>query len=109
MAIQPVDLQLAYLAAPQNAAIANNAQTAPQVAQAAAQSAFAAETVKREETIAESSQLEGSTIRTDRDRGGDQDGYAPRKRRRQGRGFADDPETPQLSSDGEQHFIDTIA
>jgi len=104
-----VDLQLAYLAAPASAAVASNAQTAPAVAQQAAQAAFAAEFDRREETIAESTKAEGSLIRADRD-GGNAGTYTPpRKRRRdayQGQA-GDEQEAPPVA--GEQHFIDTTA
>ncbi|HEV3155079.1 MAG TPA: hypothetical protein VGZ02_14820 [Candidatus Baltobacteraceae bacterium] len=63
MAIRPVDLQLAYLAGPQNAANVSHAQNAPQAAQQAAQSAFAAEVVKREESIAQPEKVEGQKVR----------------------------------------------
>ncbi|MDQ2679776.1 MAG: hypothetical protein M3Y21_01970 [Candidatus Eremiobacteraeota bacterium] len=68
MAIRPVDLQLAYIAAPQNAAIAANAQDAPQIAARAAQASFAAEFAKREETVAETTQVEGNKVRARGDR-----------------------------------------
>ena len=67
MAIRPVDLQLAYLAAPQNAAQVNNAQNAPQSAQQAAQAAFAAQLQKREETIEQTQPVHGSVIQANPD------------------------------------------
>ncbi len=60
MAIRPADLQLAYLAAPQNSAVASQAQTGPQIAQQASAAAFAAQVREREETVAEAAKLEGA-------------------------------------------------
>jgi hypothetical protein len=109
MAIQPVDLQLAYLAAPASAAVASNAQTAPAVAAQAAQAAFAAQSGQREETIEETNKAEGSAIRAGRDGGGNAGTYSPRKRRQNG----DQPEAAMEEAPSpypdEQHFIDTTA
>ncbi|MDH2910423.1 MAG: hypothetical protein HKL92_06535 [Candidatus Eremiobacteraeota bacterium] len=104
MAIRPVDLQVAYLAAPQNAAIVANIELAPQAAQQAAELAFAQQATKREESIAEAANSEhGSAVR-ERTQGESQ-GFYQAPGRRQGGGTEDD------SSDGggEQHFIDTMA
>jgi hypothetical protein len=108
MAIQPVDLQLAYLAAPASAAVASNAQQAPAVAQQAAQAAFAAQVEQREETIEETSKTEGSKIR-EREAGGDAGTYSPRKRRQDTYQAAGSDEEVQAAVSGEQHFIDTTA
>ncbi len=98
-----MDLQLAYLAAPQNAAQATNAQTAPQAAQAAAQSAFVAQLQQREESVAELAHAEGSVIQTNED-GSGSGGYTPQERRRTYE--APDEASPLgLAGDGE-HFID---
>ena len=105
MAIRPVDLQLAYLAAPQNAAQVSSAQQAPAAAQAAAQTAFAEQVHKREETIAEAEHsARGSGIRTSPDGQGNGGGYTPDERQRR------EYQAPAASSplglaDGE-HFID---
>jgi hypothetical protein len=48
MAIRPVDLRLAYLTAPQNAAQTSAALNAPQAAQQAAQAGFAPQVRERE-------------------------------------------------------------
>ncbi len=107
MAIRPVDLQLAYLAAPQNAAQVNSAQEGPQAAQAAAQAAFAAQVQQREETIAETAHADGTTLRTNADREGNGEGYTPQERRRTY--TAPDESSPLgLAGDGE-HFIDVTA
>jgi hypothetical protein len=108
MAIQPVDLQLAYLAAPASAAVANNAETAPAVAQQAAQAAFAAQVEQREETIAETAKSEGAVIRADREGGGNDGTYSRNKRRRGAYQAEFEDETPPADL-GEQHFIDTTA
>ncbi|MDQ2865259.1 MAG: hypothetical protein M3R51_03465 [Candidatus Eremiobacteraeota bacterium] len=101
-----MDLQLAYLAAPQNAAQINVAQNAPLAAQAAAQAAFIDELHKREETVEEVKAAEGTLIKTNPDargNGGDNsDG-----REQHGRNGAGQPEFG-LAEDGE-HFIDVTA
>jgi hypothetical protein len=101
-----VDLQLAYLAAPQNAAQVNSAQQAPAAAQAAAQSAFAEQLHKREETIAEAEHAaRDNGIRTSPDGQGDGSGYTPDERKRREYQAPPDRSPLGLSADGE-HFID---
>ena len=109
MAIQPVDLQLAYLAAPQSAAVASTTQQAPASAQAAAQSAFAAQVQQREETVAEPAKTEGAKVRPDAERRGDAGSYSSRKRRQLYRADTGVAETVTVETLGEQHFIDTTA
>ena len=107
MAIRPADLQLAYLAAPQNAAQVSSAQQAPAAAQAAAQTAFADQLQKREETITETEHgSRGSGIRTSPDGQGDGSGYTPDERRR--REYRAQQDDTLAASDG-QHFIDVTA
>lgn len=108
MAIRPVDLQLAYIATPQNAAVASSAQEAPQLAQQASQAAFAAEVVRRSEHVDEPPKIEHAGIRT-KERG-------PRQQHEQGGGkrrAPDESETEEqnplrLAGEGE-HFIDFTA
>lgn len=100
-----MDLQLAYLAAPQNAAQVSSAQTAPTAAQAAAQTQFAEQLQKREETIAEAeSGARGSGIRTSPDGQGNGGGYEPQERQRREYRAPAGP----CAETGE-HFIDTTA
>lgn len=108
MAIQPVDLQLAYLATPQNAAVASSVQQGPATAQQAAQAAFAAQLAQREETVEEAPRAEGAKIRPDGEGGGNAGTYSPRKRRRSYQAQAE-PEEVQLDEPGDRHFIDTTA
>lgn len=109
MAIQPVDLQLAYLAAPASAAAANVVETGPAIAAQATQAAFAAQVEQRQETVAETTRAEGSKIHPDRNSGGNE-GYAPRKRKRPVILSADAEQgEASRSKDGEAHFIDTTA
>ena len=104
MAIRPADLQLAYLAAPQNAAIVANIALAPQAAQQAAALAFAQQATEREESVAEAATSEHEGAVRERTQG-ESRGFYQAPERRQGGGADDD------SSDGggEQHFIDTMA
>jgi hypothetical protein len=110
MAIRPADLQLAYLAAPQNAAQVNNAEQAGANGQQAAQAAFAAAVQKREETIAQTEHAEGTRIRTNPDGKGNAGGYTPQRRQ----GSRGEPEEASqdgalgFAGDGE-HFIDFTA
>ncbi|MDP9111201.1 MAG: hypothetical protein M3M96_06195 [Candidatus Eremiobacteraeota bacterium] len=99
-----MDLQLAYLAAPQNAAQVNVAQNAPLAARQAAQAAFIDELHKREETVEETKAAQGSVIKTNPDGKGNGEGYTPQERRQKSQYDADDS-APGLSGDGE-HFID---
>lgn len=103
-----MDLQLAYLAAPQNAALVNSAQEAPQAAQAAAQASFAAQVAQREEAIAESAHAEHTEMRTNPDRDGNGEGYTPQERRKYTYPAPDDASPLGLAGDGE-HFIDVTA
>ena len=108
MAIRPADLQLAYLAAPQNAALVSGAQEGPQSQQAAAQAAFAAQVQKREETIEETAKSEhGSAIRTNPDR---QNAGGDRQSRKRRKAPQEEPAADGAfdASDGE-HTIDFIA
>lgn len=109
MAIRPVDLQLAYLAGPQNAAAVSSAQDAPKAAQQAAQSAFASQLVEREESVTQPKDVEGQKVRS-RDRREPSD---PRERqRRRGGASAQEEDArqadPALSGESE-HLIDVIA
>lgn len=107
MAIRPVDLQLAYLAAPANAAAADHAQNAPQAAQQAAQSAFAAQVKQREEHIDETAKAEGNRVRARSE--GEPGGGDSKQRRRDPRQEAEEAANPLgLAGDGE-HFIDVTA
>jgi hypothetical protein len=110
MAIQPVDLQLAYLAAPASAAAANAVQQGPEVASQAVQAAFAAQVEQRQETIEETQQAEGTKIRPDREGGSDAGTYSPRKRRRAiASANAGETDVVTVPADEPAHFIDTTA
>ena len=106
MAIRPVDLQLAYLAAPQNAAQTSAAQEAPQAAQQAAQAAFAAQVRQREEQIEAAQHAEGNIVRPRGDRDPDARQGGGEKKRQQPR--QPEPGALGLAGDGE-HFIDVTA
>jgi hypothetical protein len=108
MAIRPVDLQLAYMAAPQNAAVVNSAESAPQAAQQAASASFAAEVTRREEQIGEPDKAHGGKVRSREERAGDDD---PRRQRRRNAPYEAESESAGplgLAGDGE-HFIDVTA
>ncbi|HZT13367.1 MAG TPA: hypothetical protein VFA29_11215 [Candidatus Baltobacteraceae bacterium] len=106
MAIRPVDLQLAYLAGPQNAAAVSHAQDAPQAAQQAVQSAFAAEVVKREESIREPDKAGGQKVRAREE--GDRGGQAFGRGGRQHSGRQAPHDQPAQDAGGD-HLIDFTA
>lgn len=107
MAIRPVDLQLAYMAAPQNAAVLSNAQDSPQAAQQAAQASFAAEVTKREEQIDSPQKSAGAKVRAREER--DSPDGRDRKQRREAPP-QDEPPAAPLGLHGEgEHFIDVTA
>jgi hypothetical protein len=111
MAIRPVDLQLAYMAAPQNAAVVGHAQESTQAAQQAAQAAFAAEVQQREEHVDAAQRSEGQKIRPREERDPSQDGSRRDSRRRSRNPYEEEvaPASPLgLAGEGE-HFIDVTA
>ena len=103
-----MDLQLAYLAAPQSAAQASTAQQAPQAAQAAAQAAFVNEVQKREETISETDKAQGNVIRADAE-GQDRGGYGQQKRRHRQPEEAEPDDSPFGLGGEDGHLIDFTA
>jgi len=107
MAIRPVDLQLAYQAAPQNAAVLSNAQNAPQAAQQAAAAAFAAEVTQREEQIEQPDKAHGAKVgeRQHREHPTGQE----RRRRFSHPGPVEGALSPGEAVDGEHHIIDVTA
>jgi hypothetical protein len=110
MAIRPVDLQLAYLAAPQNAAVLSSAQEAPQAASQAAQAAFAAELVRREESVDQPVHVEGAKVRAreEREPGQGQSQSGGRRRRSPKEDSGANANPLGLAGDGD-HFIDVTA
>jgi RNA-splicing ligase RtcB len=110
MAIRPVDLQLAYMAAPQNAALVSHAQDSPQTAQQAAQAAFAAELERREEHVDGPQRAEGQKIRPREDRDPGEEGSRRRQRQRRQLPYESDAAPSALGLAGEgEHFIDVTA
>jgi hypothetical protein len=107
MAIRPADLQLAYVAAPQNAAQVNAAENAANNAQQAAQASFAAQIAKREETVAEAEHAGGGRISTNADGRGSGE-YTPQGRRQNAEPNDESLEGFEFAGDGE-HFIDFTA
>jgi hypothetical protein len=109
MAIRPADLQLAYLAAPQNAAQVSAAQQAATNAQAAAQSTFAAQVQQREEMVKEAEHAERTALRTNPD-GSNGGQYTPQGRRQQPHHDEESAQDSGLEFAGEgEHFIDFTA
>jgi hypothetical protein len=85
MAIRPTDLQLSVVSQIQNPPIAQRAEEAPRNAQGAAQAVFAAQAEQRNETVAETGQLQGNRIEVgERERNDQQNEPQGRRRRRPG-------------------------
>lgn len=82
MAIRPTDIQGAIWQASQTAPLAQRAEEAPRVAQAAAQQSFAAEVAVREERIDETGEALGNRVdpNAQRDARGDAQERDPRSR-----------------------------
>jgi hypothetical protein len=109
MAIRPVDLQLAYLAAPQNAAQVSAAQQAATNAQAAAQARFSSQVQQREEMVKEAEHAEKTALRTNPD-GSNGGQYTPGGRRQTAGNEAELEEEAGYELPGEgEHFIDFTA
>lgn len=111
MAIRPVDLQGAYVAAQQNANIVRNAEEAPALAQQAANTNFAAQLEKREETIEQTSHASGNKVRprgeSDREADGQAAFESQAHERQPGDAFEEPPAEHPLGLAGEgHHFID---
>jgi hypothetical protein len=103
-----VDLQLAYLAAPASAAAANAVQQGPTTAQQAGQAAFAANVERREETIEETTHVEGARVRADAEGSGNGE-YAQQRQGRRPHHQAGSEDDASYDADGVRHFIDTTA
>lgn len=109
MAIRPVDLQLAYMAAPQNAALVSHAQESAQTAQQAAQAAFAAEVAARQEQVDGPQKTVGQKIHRREEREPEQRDWSDRQRDEDGEEEAPAQGGPfGLAGEGE-HFIDVTA
>ncbi len=109
MAIRPVDLQLAYMAAPQSAAVLNSSKESPAAAQQATAAAFAAEVVRREEQVEQPDHTQGTKVRPRDAREKAQDHRPGRKRKYLPNPQAEGEGAP-IASDGEEHhFIDVTA
>ena len=109
MAIRPADLQLAYLAAPQNAAQVSAAQQAATNAQAASQATFANAVQQREEMVKETEHAEKTALRTNPD-GSNGGQYTPQGRRQTPHHDLEVEEESGYELPGEgEHFIDFTA
>ncbi|MHB8140012.1 MAG: hypothetical protein ACYDHD_01940 [Vulcanimicrobiaceae bacterium] len=108
MAIQPVDLQLAYMASPLTAATASVAQAAPQVAQEAAQASFVSKLQERQESIEETKEAHGNRVneRTEGDGGPD---WSQHRGHHPGQRDAEQDDGAQPAAGEEHHFIDVTA
>ncbi len=106
--IRPVDLQLAYLAGPQNAAVLSSAQDGPQAAQQAAAAAFAAEVAQREEQVDAPAEVHGTKVRSREERE-KRDPRSANKHRdeHQSAQSEDDAQARGVPGDDE-HFIDVM-
>lgn len=108
MAIRPVDLQLAFAAAPVNAAVLRNAEDAPAIAQAAQAAQFASQSAQREETIEATTHATGNKVRPRGEESPDGQGSAQHEHEGHYAGQPSDEAALGLAGDGE-HFIDVTA
>ena len=106
MAIRPADIQLAYMAAPANAALAANAANGPQAAKQAAAAAFAAAVHEREEKVDGADEsANGHAVRPKTQ--SEREGGQPRRRRPGEPAPTDDPVVAMTGDD--EHLIDFTA
>ncbi len=82
MAIRPTDLQGSIIQSVQNAQLAQRNEEGPQQAALAAQATFASKLHQREESIAESGEVDGNRVSADGGR--EQPGFQGKRRRRDG-------------------------
>lgn len=75
MAIRPTDIQGSIWQASQTGPLAQRAEEAPRVAQAAAQQAFAAEVALREERVDETGEALGNRVDPNGERGARRDAH----------------------------------
>jgi hypothetical protein len=110
MAIRPTDLQLSVISQIQTPPIAQRAEEAPRNAQVAALAVFAAQTEQRNESVAETGQLQGNRIEVGERERNDQQ-YEPQGRRRRRPGMpAEEPVAESVVDPGEPpHLIDFTA
>ena len=107
MAIRPVDLQGAIFQQTQTGAVAKAAEDAPRAAQVAAQQQFVQQLEHRQESVAETGNLEGNKVNGDTERQGDGTGYRRRERKHAGEKVAED--TVELTQFEGGHTIDFTA
>ena len=110
MAIRPTDLSLSIASQVQTPPLAQHAEEAPRTAQAATQALFAAQTEQRNETVAETGQLQGNRIEVGERERNDQQ-YEPQgRRRRRPAAQAAEPVAETSVDPGEPpHLIDFTA
>ncbi len=107
MAIRPTDLQGSIIQSVQSAQVAQRSEEAPQQAALAAQASFASKLQQREESIAESGEVDGNRVSAEGGR--EQPGFQ-RKRRQPGGGETFEEVVEEEAGLGEPaHLIDFTA
>jgi hypothetical protein len=102
VAIRPTDIQGSIWQASQTAPLTQRGEEAPRTAQAAAQASFAGEVERRQESVAETGNVEGSVIDANAERRRD-----PGEQRERERGLSYDERAEAL--DETPHVIDVTA
>jgi len=108
VAIRPTDLQGSIIQSVQSAQLAQRSDEGPQQAALAAQASFASKLQQREESIAESGDVDGNRVSAEGGR--EQPGFQQRKRRQPGGGESFDEVVEEEAGLGEPaHLIDFTA
>ena len=109
MAIRPTDLQSALIVSTQAPPVLQRAETAPSIAQGAAQAEFVAKTEERGERVTETTDAKGNRIEAREQPDQQQGGKGRKRERKPGDPFDEVVEEAAGLSDGTPHLIDYTA
>ena len=109
MAIRPTDLQSALIVSTQAPPVLQRAETAPSIAQGAAQAEFVAKTEERCERVTETTDAKGNRIEAREQPDQQQGGKGRKRERKPGDPFDEVVEEAAGLSDGTPHLIDYTA
>jgi hypothetical protein len=109
MAIRPTDLQSALIVSTQAPPVMQRAETAPSIAQGAAQAEFVAKTDERNERVSETGDARGNRVEAKESPDQQQGGKGRKRQRQPGDPFDEVVEEAAGLSDGTPHLIDYTA
>jgi hypothetical protein len=109
MAIRPTDLQSALIVSTQAPPVMQRAETAPSIAQGAAQAEFVAKTDERNERVTETTDAKGNRVAGKEQPDQQQGGKGRKRERKPGDPFDEVVEEAAGLSDGTPHLIDYTA